>query len=153
MGNVNFSLEVTTKSVLADLPNLKDIYITFLPGTEYQAVADQAKALCVQGYNAIPHVPARSIKDLNMLKDYANQIKDAGVNQVLIIGGDRNILGDYHSSMQIIETGLFEGMNIGIAGHPEGSPNMSEEIINEALKQKHLTLITLLHNGLKTLTH
>jgi methylenetetrahydrofolate reductase (NADPH) len=136
MGNVNFSLEVTTKSVLADLPNLKDIYITFLPGTEYQAVADQARALCDQGFNAIPHIPARSITDLSMLKDYASQIKDAGVNQVLIIGGDRDILGDYHCSMQIIETGLFEGMKIGIAGHPEGSPNMSDEIINEALKQK-----------------
>ena len=84
MGNVNFSLEVTTKSVLADLPNLKDIYITFLPGTEYQAVADQAKALCAQGYNAIPHIPARSIVNLDMLKDYATQIKDVGVKQVLI---------------------------------------------------------------------
>ena len=84
MGNVNFSLEVTTKSVLADLPNIKDIYITFLPGTEYQAVADQAKALCAQGYNAMPHIPARSITDLGMLKDYTNQIKDAGVNQITI---------------------------------------------------------------------
>jgi|TARA_B110000967_G_scaffold209995_1_gene269364 methylenetetrahydrofolate reductase (NADPH) len=136
MGNVNFSLEVTTKSVLTDLPNLKDIYITFLPDTEYQAVADQAKALCALGYNAIPHIPARSITNLDMLKDYVRQIKDAGVNQVLVIGGDRDILGDYHSSMQLIETGLLEGMKIGIAGHPEGSPNMSDEIINEALKQK-----------------
>ena len=136
MGNVNFSLEGTTKSVLADLPKLKDIYITFLPGTEYQAVANQAKVLCSEGYNAIPHIPARSVTDLNMLKEYVTQLKDSGVKQVLIIGGDRDILGDFHCSMQVIETGLCEGMKIGIAGHPEGSPNMSDEIINEALKLK-----------------
>ena len=136
MGNVNFSLEVTTKTNLSDLPQLKDIYITFLPGTRCEDVIRQTKALSSAGYNPIPHFPARSITDLNMLKSYVEQVKEAGVKQVLIIGGDRDILGDYHCSLQLIETGLFDGLKIGIAGHPEGSPNMSNDAIDEAMKSK-----------------
>ena len=136
MGNVNFSLEVTTRTDLSSLPKLKDIYITFLPGTDYKDVIKQAKSLVDLGYNAIPHFPARSIVDQSMLEDYVKEIKDAGVKQVLIIGGDRDILGDYHCSLQLIETGLFDSFKIGIAGHPEGSPNMSDNLIDEAMKSK-----------------
>ena len=136
MGNVNFSLEVTTRTDLSSLPKLKDIYITFLPGTDYKDVIKQSKLLVDLGYNAIPHFPARSIVDQSMLEDYVKEIKDAGVKQVLIIGGDRDILGDYHCSLQLIETGLFDSFKIGIAGHPEGSPNMSDNLIDEAMKSK-----------------
>ena len=136
MGNVNFSLEVTTRTNLSDLPKLTDIYITLLPGTSYLDVIEQTKALASAGYNPIPHFPARSITDSDMLKSYVEQVKEAGVKQVLIIGGDRDILGKYHCSLQLIETGLFDGMRIGIAGHPEGSPNMSDTAIDEAMKSK-----------------
>ena len=44
MGNVNFSLEVTTKTNLSDLPKLNDIYITLLPGTSHLDVIEQTKA-------------------------------------------------------------------------------------------------------------
>ena len=136
MGNVNFSLEVTTRTVLDDLPKIKDIYVTFLPGTDYKDVIKQSSNLVKAGYNAIPHFPARSIKDLDMLKEFTSEVKEGGVKQVLIIGGDRDILGDYHCSLQLIETGLFDGLKIGIAGHPEGSPNMDNETIEEAMKSK-----------------
>lgn len=136
MGNANFSLEVTTRTVLDDLPKLKDIYVTFLPGTDYKDVIKQSIALVQSGYNAIPHFPARSITNLEMLKDFVTQVKDGGVKQALIIGGDRDILGEYHCSLQLIETGLFDGFKIGIAGHPEGSPNMDNNTIEEAMKSK-----------------
>ena len=136
MGNVSFSLEVTTRTDLSSLPNLKDIYVTFLPRTDYRDVIKQSKTLVSLGYNAVPHFPARSIHNHAMLKDYVGQVKDAGVKQVLIIGGDREILGEYHCSLQLIETGLFDDFKIGIAGHPEGSPNMSNDVIEEAMQLK-----------------
>ena len=43
MGNVNFSLEVTTRTNLSELPKLNDIYVTFLPGTSYKDVIEQTK--------------------------------------------------------------------------------------------------------------
>ena len=52
--------------------------------------------------------------------------KEMGVKQVLVIGGSREPVGDFDSSIQLLETGYFEGMKIGIAGHPEGSPDISD---------------------------
>ena len=49
-----------------------------------------------------------------------------GVKQALVIGGSAEPIGNYHCSLQILDTGLFNGMKIGIAGHPDGSPDISD---------------------------
>ena len=72
---MKFSLEITSKTDLSTLPGLKDVYVTMLPGTDYREVAEKADELIKSGYNPIPHFPARSIKDLNELKDYTKCVK------------------------------------------------------------------------------
>ena len=133
---MKFSLEITSKTDLSVLPGLKDVYVTMLPGTDYREVARKADELVRSGYNPIPHFPARSIKDLKELKDYVKMCKDSGVKQALVIGGGREPVGEYHCSLQLLETGLFEGMKIGIAGHPEGSPDISDSDLEKAMKDK-----------------
>ncbi len=136
MDGLKFSLEVTARTKLTYLPKIEDIYITFRPGADYMETVRKAEELKLRGHNAIPHFPARSIKDLASLKQYVKCVKDLGITQVLIIGGDRDLYGAFHSSLQLIETGLFEGFRIGIAGHPDGSPNMSDKVIRTALAEK-----------------
>ena len=133
---MKFSLEITSKTDLSILPGLKDVYVTMLPGTDYREVARKADELVRSGYNPIPHFPARSVKDLKELKDYVKMCKDSGVKQALVIGGGREPVGEYHCSLQLLETGLFEGMKIGIAGHPEGSPDISDSELEKAMKEK-----------------
>ena len=133
---MEFSLEITSKTELSVLPELKDVYITMLPGTDYRDVAKKAEELVRSGYNPIPHFPARSIKDLDELKNYVKMCKDFGVKQALVIGGGREPIGKYHCSLQLLETGLFQGMKIGIAGHPEGSPDISDSELEKAMKEK-----------------
>ena len=38
--------------------------------------------------------------------------------------------------MQLLETGLFEGFKIGIAGHPDGSPDISDKDLEKAMTDK-----------------
>ncbi len=38
--------------------------------------------------------------------------------------------------MQLLETGLFEGLKIGIAGHPDGSPDISDSDLEKAMIEK-----------------
>jgi methylenetetrahydrofolate reductase (NADPH) len=45
-------------------------------------------------------------------------------------------IGIFESSIQILETGYFEGLKIGIAGHPEGSPDISDSNLEKAMKDK-----------------
>ncbi len=133
---MNFSLEISPKTDLETLPSLKDVYITMLPGGDYKDTAKQAVNLVKSGYNPIPHFPARSIETETQLKDYISICKDGGVKQALIIGGSREPIGKFDSSIQLLETGYFEKMKIGIAGHPEGSPDISDSKLEKAMEDK-----------------
>jgi len=133
---MNFSLEITMKTDLSELPKIKDVYITMLPGDDYKGVANKAAELTKSGFNPVPHFPARSIKNQSELKDFVNRCKDGGVKQALVIGGSAQPIGDFHCSLQLLETGLFEGWKIGIAGHPDGSPDISDKDLEKAMIDK-----------------
>jgi methylenetetrahydrofolate reductase (NADPH) len=71
-----FSLEVTHKTDIAHIadlsPQLRDISITFLPRADYSAVVEQAKLLRLNGFNPIPHIAARSLKNRAELADFVD---------------------------------------------------------------------------------
>ena len=133
---MNFSLEIGQHTDLETLPPVKDVYITLLPDEDYVETATKAGDLAKKGFNPVPHFPARSITDEAQLNDYISRCKDFGVKQALVIGGSREQIGVFDSSIQILETGYFEGIKIGIAGHPEGSPDISDSNLEKAMKDK-----------------
>jgi len=133
---MNFSIEINIRTNLSELPKVKDVYITMLPGNDYREVANKATELAKSGFNPVPHFPARSIKNQSELKDFVNRCKDGGVKQALVIGGSAQPIGDFHCALQLLETGLFEGWKIGIAGHPDGSPDISDRDLEKAMIDK-----------------
>jgi len=133
---MNFSLEIGLHTDIDTLPAIKDVYITFLPGEDYVKTAKKAGDLAKKGFNPVPHFPARSILDEAQLNDYVSRCKDLGVKQALVIGGGHSQVGVFESSIQILETGYFEGLKIGIAGHPDGSPDISDSNLEKAMKDK-----------------
>ncbi|WP_440909799.1 methylenetetrahydrofolate reductase [Candidatus Pelagibacter sp.] len=135
-GRMNFSLEIGPHTDLGTLPDVKDVYVTLLPGGDYKETAKKSGDLVKKGFNPVPHVPARSINNDEELKDYMNMCKDLGVKQALVIGGSREPIGKFDSSFQILETGYLEGIKIGIAGHPEGSPDISDKDLEKAMIDK-----------------
>ena len=133
---MNFSLEIGQHTDLEILPPVKDVYITLLPDEDYVETAKKSGDLAKKGFNPVPHFPARSITDEAQLNDYISRCKDFGVKQALVIGGSREQIGVFDSSIQILETGYFEELKIGIAGHPEGSPDISDSNLEKAMKDK-----------------
>ena len=133
---MNFSLEIGPNTDLETVPPVSDVYITMLPGGDYKETAQKAIELVKKGFNPVPHFPARSMQNEKELKDYVSRCKDGGVKQVLIIGGGREPSGKFDSSFQLLETGYFEKMKIGIAGHPEGSPDISNSDLEKAMIDK-----------------
>lgn len=118
------------------------VYVTFLPGTDFAETLSVTKRLKDEGMRPVPHIAARSVPDKAFLDDNLNKLTaEAGIDEVLIIGGavDQPV-GAFSDSMQIMETGLLDkyGINkIGVAGHPEGSPDISDEGIRDALQWKN----------------
>ena len=143
-----FSTEVTpgsARKINSFRDHLRDgttVYITFLPGAVFADTVKVAKRLRAEGFEPVPHFAARSIADKTTLNDYLSRVVgEAGVDHVLCIAGAVDSpVGEFTDSMQILDTGLFDQhgiRQIAVAGHPEGSPDMSDEAIMAALDWKN----------------
>lgn len=144
----NFTLETTPGSAkkIADYrEHIKPggvVYITFLPDSDFSDTIEVAKRLRDEGFQPVPHFAARSIPSKEAFEDNLKRcVEEAGVDRVLVIAGavDKP-LGEFDSSIQLLQTGLFDKYGIkqiGLAGHPEGSPDITDAKINEALHLKN----------------
>ena len=65
------------------------LYISFPPGQTYHGTAALAARVARCGFRPVPHFAARRIADRDALDDYlARSVGEAGVDRVLVIGGD-----------------------------------------------------------------
>jgi methylenetetrahydrofolate reductase (NADPH) len=144
----NWSIEVTPPGA-AKIESFSDILaegttvnVTFLPGTDPVETVNVSKRLRDDGMNPVPHIAARSITSKAQLTDLvADMTSRAKVDEVLVIGGGvTNPVGDFTSSMEILETGVLQSAGIrkiGVSGHPEGSPDITDPQLAEALAWKN----------------
>ena len=132
-----FSLEMTAKdeASLRDaaplIPAETPIAVTYLPGEEVDARVAATIAVRELGFEPMPHFSARRITSQDDFEAYLKAVVEkAGVRRCFIVAGDPpEPQGPYFDTMALIATGAFERAGIqaiGIGGHPEGHPNMSE---------------------------
>jgi methylenetetrahydrofolate reductase (NADPH) len=144
-----FSIEVMPRtaekvaSFRAILPKGTRVYIAHIEGTPIEDMVATARRIAAEGYTPMPHFPARIIPDKATLADWIARYKgEAGVTQALLLGGGVNTpAGEFDSSMQMMETGLFDGFKrLHVAGHPEGNKDIDHDggdaIVLQALKWK-----------------
>ncbi|MGD6771302.1 hypothetical protein VQ049_13315, partial [Staphylococcus arlettae] len=55
------------------LPTAKRVYIAHIDGTAIDDMVATAKRLTDDGYQVMPHIPARSIRDKAMLDEWLNR--------------------------------------------------------------------------------
>ncbi|RCL37320.1 MAG: methylenetetrahydrofolate reductase [SAR86 cluster bacterium] len=146
-----YSIEVTPRSAnkiecFADvLPENTRVYIAQINIDDIPEMIVTAKRLKDEGFKVMPHFPARMIKNHAVLNDLISMYQnEAGVDEALLLaGGLPSPAGDYNSSMQLIESGLFDKAGfkrLHVAGHPEGNkdidPDGSNKNLSEALSWK-----------------
>ena len=146
-----FSIEVMPRtaekieSFSAILPAGTRVYIAHIDGTPIEDMVTTAARLRREGMEPMPHFPARIIRDRATLGDWVARYRgEAGVEQGLILaGGVTTPVGDYATSMELLESGAFDGFaRLHVAGHPEGNrdidPDGSMKNVSDALlwKQK-----------------
>ena len=118
------------------------VYVTFLPGSDFADTVKTVKRLKKEGFNPVPHFAARSIPSANFLEENLKMLQsETGVTEGLLIGGGvDNPVGDFTCSMEVLKTGLFEKYGIkrmGVAGHPEGSPDIPDADCMTAIREKN----------------
>ncbi|PJF10763.1 5,10-methylenetetrahydrofolate reductase [Pseudorhodobacter sp. MZDSW-24AT] len=124
------------------LPLGTRVYIAHIDGTPIEDMVATARRLADEGFTAMPHFPARIIKDRATLTDWVARYRDVGVRQgLLLAGGVAAPVGEFHTSMQLLESGAFDGFErLHVAGHPEGNrdidPDGSDRMVMEAARWK-----------------
>ena len=121
------------------------MYIAHIQNEDIEAMIATAKRLNDEGFTVMPHIPARMIKNKAMLHDWISMYQnEAGVDEALLLaGGPTKPIGSLDSSIQLIESGLFDKAGfkrLHIAGHPEGckdiDPDGGIKNVSEALSWK-----------------
>jgi len=144
-----YSLEVMPRTAAgvddfrALLPAGTRVYIAHIEGTPIEDMLATARRLRAEGYEPMPHFPARIIPDAATLKDWVARYRgEADVRQALLLGGGVNTpAGEFDSSMQLLESGAFDGFDrLHVAGHPEGNRDIdadgSDRMVMQALHWK-----------------
>ena len=136
-----YSIEVTPRA-LSKIDNLAEIlpkgtrvYIAHIEGTPIDEMVKTAQKIHDAGFKSMPHFPARLIKNKSVLEDWVTRYKnEANVEEALLIaGGSNKPIGDFDSSIQLIETGVFDAncfKRLHVAGHPEGNKDIDTGGLN-----------------------
>ena len=141
------SIEVTPGAA-AKIPDLSSVfeqnqtvYVTFLPGSKLDDTLETVKRLVEAGMRPKPHIAARSIESHQQLESFLGQLSDLDVRQALLIaGGVDGPLGPFPATLDILKLGYFERFGfttVGLAGHPEGSPDIPPDMVMQALRDKN----------------
>jgi methylenetetrahydrofolate reductase (NADPH) len=118
-----------------------EIFINFLPGSDYGPAIALASALRRNGFEPVPHLTARSFSSKAELSETLVRLAgEARVEKVLAIGGDISVArGPFASSLDLIGTGLLpqHGIkSVGLAGYPEGHHTLATETLTEFAQAK-----------------
>jgi methylenetetrahydrofolate reductase (NADPH) len=143
-----YSLEMIAKDRLAlraAAPKIAPetpIAITFLPNESMEDRVAAAVEVRKLGFEPMPHLSARRIASREELEGVVERtVKEAGVKRVFLVAGDPPVpAGPFPDTLALLATGVFERAGIqavGVAGHPEGHPNMTEAECWQALEAKH----------------
>jgi methylenetetrahydrofolate reductase (NADPH) len=118
-----------------------EVFLAWIPGANPMDAVMPAVRLRRANLVPVPHIGARHLESAAQLEELAARLAgEAGVDRVLIIGGDRaKPAGPYESSLEIMQTGVFQKAGIirmAIGGFPEGNPHVPKPMVDEALSAK-----------------
>ncbi|MBM4219275.1 MAG: hypothetical protein FJ171_06485 [Gammaproteobacteria bacterium] len=140
------SLEITSNdrelppALVGRLPAGTPLYVAHTPNATLAQVADVACAAEAAGFAGCPHLVARRIASRAEIEAALARLRDGGVRRALLVAGDLSPpAGEFASTLDILESGVLDDADLttlGIAGHPEGNPNIAPDVAWDALVRK-----------------
>jgi len=122
-------------------PKGSTIYVAAIPSRPLAEQVETARNLREAGFEPVPHLAARNFESVQAMEDQLRQlVEQAGTRRVLVIAGDRpDAAGPFKDSLSIIETGALQRhgiVEVGISGHPDGHPRVSDAVLEQAMSDK-----------------
>jgi methylenetetrahydrofolate reductase (NADPH) len=126
--------------VLANVPRDVIITITASPRRGIEATIDLAERLGRHGYQVVPHISARLIRDDAHLNEVLGRVAAIGRREIFVVAGDaKEPAGEFPDSVSLLTALMAErhGMReIGVTGYPERHGFIDDDLTIQAMWDK-----------------
>ena len=113
------------------------VTVTASPAKGLDATLDLTERLAARGYQVVPHVSARLVRDDAHLAGIVARLRACGVDDVFVPAGDADPpAGPFHSALSLITRLTEMGRpfaRVGITGYPESHPKIGDDITVQAM--------------------
>jgi methylenetetrahydrofolate reductase (NADPH) len=126
--------------VIAAVPHDVTITITASPRKGIDATVSLAERLAKHGYQVVPHISARLIKDEAHLKEILARVHAIGRREIFVVAGDaKEPAGKFPDSVSLLAALMAEphGLrDIGVTGYPERHSFIDDDLTIQAMWDK-----------------
>ena len=125
---------------LDSLPSEMYLAVTCSPTKGVDETLELSEKLIERGFKVTPHIASKCVSGEKHLEAIIKKLDELGIESIFVPGGDRpEPMGDFNNALDLLKALKKLGHNlnkIGMAAHPEGHPDVSDEILMEALEEK-----------------
>ena len=125
---------------LDSLPSDMYLAVTCSPTKGVEETLELSEKLIESGFKVTPHIASKCVSGEKHLEAIIKKLDELGIESIFVPGGDRpEPMGDFNNALDLLKALKKLGHNlnkIGMAAHPEGHPDVSDEILMEALEEK-----------------
>lgn len=121
------------------LPESATVTVTCSPSRGLGPTLDLAEEMAAKGYDVIPHLSARMVKDEEHLEEILARASEANIRRAFVVSGDASqTVGPYAGSLDLLRAirerdGEIE---LGVTGYPEGHPYIEDQKVITDLLEK-----------------
>jgi methylenetetrahydrofolate reductase (NADH) len=134
-------------AVLESVPRDVVVTITASPSRGLEPTLALAERFAAEGYQVVPHLSARLVRDSAHLGEVVARMTAIGVDDVFVPAGDADPpAGEFSSALDVLEYLVERGSpfkHVGITGYPETHPKIEDDITVQSMwdKRRHATYI------------
>jgi methylenetetrahydrofolate reductase (NADH) len=132
----------TEQAVLDWVPTELTVTVTASPAKGLEETIALAERLAGHGYQVVPHLSARLVRDDAHLAEIVARLTGSGINDVFVPAGDADPpVGRFASALSLLEQLTEMGRpfaRVGITGYPESHPKIDDDITIQAMWDKRL---------------
>ena len=121
------------------LPPGSRVSVTASPAQRMSATIDTSEQLTRLGLEVVPHLSARLTSGHDELAGIVERLRAIEIDEIFVVGGDVTEPGEFFDAMALLDALRSMGNpfeRIGVAGYPEGHPNISDDALMDALIDK-----------------
>ena len=137
----------TEEAVLEWVPRDVTVTVTASPARGLDATLDLTERLAGHGYQVVPHLPARLVRDDAHLAEIVERMTGSGITDVFVPAGDSDQpAGRFDSAVSLLDRLAEMGRpfpRVGVTGYPESHPRIGDDVTIQAMwdKRHHATYL------------